>query len=327
MKSTLPFVLVLLLSASLAKPVAAQTPPVIHNTWTSGAAMPTGMLAPQVAVLENEIYVVGGFSSGAASADTQIYNPVTNVWSTGAPLPAAISNGGAAVVKNILYVIGGSPDSGPFSTNAVWAYSPKTKTWTAKADMPTPRYDLGVVVVNKIIYAIGGIGGLNNGNNRLNNVESYNPATNTWTEENPLLIDKEAVSVGVIGTTLTGFTIVVADGYVNSDNDSGDNEGYDAVTNTWTSLTSDPEPRSFACAGAIGTRLYAAGGWVGNGDGPALTTVESFLLSKQSWKSLASIPQGTLGAGSAVYKGKLYCFGGSASFSVGSINNVQIYQP
>jgi hypothetical protein len=121
-------------------------------------------------------------------------------------------------------------------------------------------------------------------------VESYNPATDSWTEESPLLIAKEGASVGLMGTALTGFTIVAADGYTN-DFDSGDNEGYDAATNTWTSRTPDPEPRSFACAGAIGTRLYAAGGWDGNGDGPALTTVESFQLSKQSWKSLASEPQ------------------------------------
>ena len=325
MKSTFLFVLALLLSASLAKPVAAQSPTVTHNTWTSGASMPTALLAPQVGVLGNEIYVVGGYSGGSASADTQIYDPVTNVWSSGVPLPAATSNGGAAVVKNVLYVIGGSPDSGPYySTNAVWAYSPKTKTWTAKAPMPTPRSDLGVAVENNIIYAIGGIGGVDNGNSVLNNVESYNPATDTWTEENPLLIDKEGVSVGLMGTTLTGFTIVAADGYTNN-GDSGDNEGYDAATNTWTSLTSDPEPRSFACAAKIGAQLYAAGGW--DGHASALTTVESFKLSKQSWKSLASIPQPTIAAGSAVYKGQLYCFGGWASWYGSILNNVQIYQP
>ena len=326
MKSTFLLVLALLLSASLAKPVAAQSPTVTHNTWTSGASMPKALLAPQVGVLGNEIYVVGGYSGGPAYTDTQIYNPVTNVWSTGVPLPAGTSNGSAAVVKNILYVIGGSPDSGPnYSTNAVWAYSPKTKTWTAKAAMPTPRYNLGVVVENNIIYAIGGIGGLNNGNSVLNTVESYNPATDTWTEESPLLIDKEAASVGLVGTALTGFTIVAADGYLQSDEDSGDNEGYDAATNTWTSLTSDPEPRSFACAARIGTQLYAAGGW--DGRGPALSTVESFKLSTQSWKSLASIPQGTIAAGSAVYKGRLYCFGGWASWGGSSLNSVQIYEP
>jgi N-acetylneuraminic acid mutarotase len=323
MKSTFLFVLALLVSASLAKPVAAQSPTVTHNTWMSGASMPTALLAPQVAVLGKEIYVVGGYGGGGTYADTQIYDPVTNVWSTGVPLPAATSNGGAAVVKNILYVIGGSPASGPYSTNAVWAYSPKTKTWTAKAPMPTSRYDLGVVVEKNIIYAIGGIGGNNDGNSVLDNVESYNPATDTWTEENPLLIDKEAASVGLIGTTLTGFTIVAADGYDSAD--LGDNEGYDAATNTWTSLTSDPEPRSFACAASIGTQLFAAGGW--DGRESALTTVESFKLSKQSWKSLASIPQGTIAAGSAVYKGQLYCFGGWASWGGSSLNNVQIYQP
>jgi len=105
-----------------------ETPAVTHNTWTSGAAMPTAVVAPQVALLGTEIYVVGGYGVDGTLADTQIYSPATNTWSTGVPLPTATYEGAAAVVKNILYVIGGSPASGPYSTNAVWAYSPKTKT-------------------------------------------------------------------------------------------------------------------------------------------------------------------------------------------------------
>jgi energy-converting hydrogenase Eha subunit A len=318
-RSALALVAVCELLVSI-RPAHAQTeaPAVVHNTWTSGAAMPTALLASPVGVLKGQIYVVGGYAGGTTYATTQIYNPATNTWTTGVSLPTPTSNGGAAVVENILYVIGGSPATGPYSTNAVWAYSPKTKTWTEKAAMPTPRYNLGVVVEKNIIYAIGGIGGVNNGNSVLNVVESYNPATDTWTEENPLLIDKEASSVGLIKTT-----IVAAGGYNNGDTE--DNEGYDATTNAWSSLTSDPEAHSFACAGSIGTQLFATGGW--NGASSALSTTESFKLSKNTWKSLAPIPQATIAAGSAVLKGKLYCFGGWASWGGATLNNVQIYQP
>jgi Kelch motif len=42
---------------------------------------------------------------------------------------------------------------------------------------------------------------------------------------------------------------------------------------------------------------------------------------------LSPMPQGSTFGGSAVYKGRLYCFGGWASFSGSPLNNVLIYQP
>ena len=47
-----------------------------------------------------------------------------------------------------------------------------------------------------------------------------------------------------------------------------------------------------------------------------------------TWKTLASMPQATAYGGSAVYKGQLYCFGGTnAGYGQGVVNYVQIYQP
>ncbi|MGA9355474.1 MAG: kelch repeat-containing protein, partial [Terriglobales bacterium] len=191
--------------ASLVKAQSVeQSPEVTHNTWTSGAAMPTGIVEPAgTGVLKGEIYLVGGQnSSGTVIADTQIYNPATNTWTTGVSLPTATADGAAAVVKNILYVIGGDTSGG--ATNAVWAYNPKTKTWSGKAAMPTVRDSIGAVVEKNIIYVIGGeVNG-----SRFANVESYDPATDTWTEEAPLAVAKSEPSVGLIGTT-----IVAADGF------------------------------------------------------------------------------------------------------------------
>ncbi len=310
--------LLFLASASL---VNAQSPDVTHNTWTSGTAMPTPVWLPAaVGVLSGEIYVVGGEnSSNALVANTQIYNPITNTWSPGVPLPNPLFDAAGAVVKNVLYVISGSSD-GTTCTNAVWAYSLKTKTWSSKAPIPTPRCSLGAVVEKNIIYVIGGNG--NDGDSRLNTVESYNPATNTWTEESPLLVGKSEPSVSLVGTT-----IVATDGYTSS-GDTGDNEGYDATTNSWTSLKGDPTARNAACGAGIGGYMYVAGGYDGGGPGtPAYSLTESFKVSKNTWKTLAPMPQAAMFAGSAVYKGQLYCIGGTSSFYGAVLGNVQIYQP
>lgn len=320
---TISLLVILLLLAGAALVAVAQTPAVAHNTWTTGAPMPAAGDGMFVGVLKGEIYVVAGVMPNGITytTDTNIYNPVTNSWSTGVPLPTPTCCGTAVVVKNVLYVIGGA--AGNVATNALWAYSPKTKTWTSKSPMPTARTSTGAAVENGIIYVIGGNG--NDGVYRLNTVESYNPATDTWTEEAPLLVGKSEPSVGTVGNKVVGFTIVAADGYT-ATGDTGDNEGYDASANAWTSLTPDPTPKNQTCTGVIGGKLYVAGG--SNGYWPASSWTESFSLklSKNAWKTLASMPQATLAPGSAVYKGQLYCFGG---FYTGGdyLNNVQIYQP
>jgi uncharacterized repeat protein (TIGR03803 family) len=287
----------------------------VHDSWASGAAMPTAVDASATGVLASKIYVVGGETT-APTADVQIYNPATNGWSAGTSLPTATSGPSAAVVNNVLYVFGGKTGTG--FTNAVWAYNPTTKTWSGKAAMPTARNGAAAVVEKGIIYVAGGY----NGTDFLATVESYNPATNTWKEEAPMLGSKDYPAAGLIGTT-----IVVADGSNASGSVTGDSEGYNATANTWSGLTADPTAREGSCSGAIGTLFYDAGGYVNNG-GAATTVNESFSVSAHKWTTtLAPMPQGTMFPGSAVYKGLLYCFGGESTWLGASINNVQIYQP
>jgi hypothetical protein len=74
--------------------------------------------------------------------------------------------------------------------------------------------------------------------------------------------------------------------------------------------------------------MYVAGGYPGGGPGtPAYSLNESFNVKKNAWKTLAPIPQAAMFAASAVYKGKLYCFGGTSTYQGTVLNNVQIYQP
>ena len=315
--------LVLCAAALLDLHAVAQT----HNFWTSGASLPTAVWYPAVGVINGQIYVVGGFdASKTAIADTQIYNPVNNTWSTGVSLPTATEQAVGAVVKNVLYVFGGSTNQCSTVTNAVWAFNPMTKTWSSKSAMPTARCDMGVAVENNIIYVVGGWSP-NGGGTRLNTVESYNPATDTWKEEAPLLNGKSEPSVGLLGNKTIGFTIVAADGFTSSGN-TGDNEGYNASTNVWSSFKADPNPRNGACGAGRGTKMFVAGGDTGGGPGtPALSVTEKFTVSTNTWKTLASMPQATMFPGSAAYKGRLYCFGGTSSYLGTVLNNVQIYQP
>jgi N-acetylneuraminic acid mutarotase len=270
--------------------------------------------------IKNQIHVVGGITNSQIVTDHQIYDPVANTWSTGPALPIQTFGAAVAVVGNVLYVFGGSVNN-QNETDAVWAYNAQTNAWTSKKAMPTARVVATAAVDKNIIYVIGGYN-YTFPHGVLNIVESYDTKTDTWTEEAPLLVEKSESSVGLFGST------VVAAGGLTASGETGDNEGYSVSANSWTTLTADSAPRNASCGGSIGAKLIVATG--SNSSGNAVGNNESFSLSKNKWTTLASIPNGVVDSGSAIYKGKLYCIGGGSvvgQFQGTVFNYVQIYQP
>ena len=289
----------------------------VHNSWSSGAAIPVPVAAAATGLISGKIYVVSGFATylGAPVNNNQIYSPSTGKWTTGAAIPTPVWSAASAVVSGTLYVIGGYEGTSQTPSNLVQAYNPTTNTWTTKSAMPTARGSLAAALDGTAIYVIGG----NGATLRLNTVEKYVPSTDTWTEEAPLLVGKSETSAGLVGTT-----IVAADGFTTA-NDTGDNEGYTVSTNTWSSLTADPTPRNASCYGSLSSQLYIAGGL--NTINSSTTTNESYSVSTKKWTTQAAMPTAALWQGSVVDDGVLYCLGGQASFTGAVIGNVQIYQP
>jgi uncharacterized repeat protein (TIGR03803 family) len=289
----------------------------VHNSWGSGAVLPTALQGSATGVIGGKVYVVGGATNSAVVAINQIYNPATNKWTTGASMPTARFAAAGAVVNGILYVIGGNPN-GSSQLSVVEAYDPKTNKWSTKSPMPTARDSIAAVIEDGIIYVIGGY---NNSSHRLATVESYNPVTDTWAELAPLAVAKSSPAAGLLGST-----IVAAGGLTNAGSVTGDNEGYNAVSNSWSNLTADPTPRQAGCAASVSGRLIFAAGT----NGTPLNTVESFSAASNKWTTLDSIPQAVVGPGGAEVNGLLYCVGGSNNgglFQGTVYNNLQIYQP
>ena len=291
----------------------------VHNSWSSGSAMPVAVAAPATGVINSNIYVVSGLpaTGSAPVSNNQVYNSSTNVWTTATAIPTPVFAPASAVVNGNLYVIGGFEGSTGTPTNLVQVYYASGNTWSTKSAMPTPRGSATAVVSGNAIYVIGG----NGSTLQLNTVEKYVPSTDTWTEEATLLNGKSDLSAALLGTP-----IMAADGYTAS-GDTGDNESYNISGNSWSSLTADPNPRNASCFGVSSGLLYVAGG-LNNATPQATTAVnESFSASSNKWTTLATMPTAAMWQGSAATNGLLYCFGGEATNQGTAINNVQIYQP
>jgi N-acetylneuraminic acid mutarotase len=124
------------------------------NTWTSRASMPTARRSIAVGVVNNILYVIGGFGASGVLSTVEAYDPVTNTWTTKAPMPTARAGMALGVVNNVLYVVGGNTAGGV--VNTVEAYDPATNTWRAMPPMPTPRDELAAAVVGNVVYAMAG---------------------------------------------------------------------------------------------------------------------------------------------------------------------------
>lgn len=153
----------------------------LTNTWTYKANMPTGRYGAFSAVLNDEIYVIGGnnFSISGPLSIMEVYNPSTNTWSTKTPPLIPVHNAAAEVVDGKLYVIGGQ-NVNDVSINTVQIYDPSTNSWTIGNPIPVGRISPGIAVVNGSIFVYGGHQRTTSGATYSNDVHEYVPSINQW---------------------------------------------------------------------------------------------------------------------------------------------------
>lgn len=192
----------------------------------------------------------------AASQSRQSSGDASNTWSIGAPAPVGQFTGAATALGTKIYLLGGENHMTVLKENDV--YDTVANTWTKLARLPTPRAALAAAAVNGLVYAIGGE--LFDGT-PLATVEAYDPASDTWSTKAPL-----PVAVDSMHATVDNGLIYVVGGL---DNNMGHPSNlvqvYDPNANTWAAVKPLNIAKAFSYVGTVGTKIVAAGGFIGNG--------------------------------------------------------------
>ncbi|WP_158069982.1 CBM96 family carbohydrate-binding protein [Cnuella takakiae] len=186
---------------------------VASNTYTQLPSLPFNLAAGQMEYVDGKLHYIGG--TNAARTEDLGSHYVLNLanqeteWKELAPLPNPRHHGGSAVVNGLIYYIGGQHehDAQLVAQKDVHRYNPNTDTWEKMADLPVPAGATGrghitssVVVVNNKIIVLGGETVHNSG--VTNMVSMYDPATNTWTNLNPMPAARFSGVAGFIGRSL-----------------------------------------------------------------------------------------------------------------------------
>ena len=188
-----------------------------------------------------------------------------------------------------------------------------TGSWAAKEDLPAGTSDFVAVTVGDKIYLIGG--------------QDVNGASMTVVREYDPVIDdynstKAALSVGRMryGAAAVGTKIYVIGGLAVDDPFGDVNASniqtphttfiYDTATDTWTDGPELIAGRSDLCAFAVGTKVYAVGGYT-----DFLSTLDSVEVldtsaSSPAWAAAPSLPEARGDVTCAAAGGKGYAIGG-----------------
>lgn len=133
--------------------------------WESAAPSSVSRNSAASAVLNNNIYVVGGRQSGKAAKNLsfcEFYSIDEDKWVSFCPLPVALAGLAAVALNGRIFVSGGEAfgAKGDWRTGKafrhVWSYDANKDSWAQELDMPEPRHGHGAVAIENSMFIMGG---------------------------------------------------------------------------------------------------------------------------------------------------------------------------
>lgn len=298
--------------------------------WEVISELPTRRMDFSTAVVNGEIYLIGGTLLGSRKGPfgmslVEIYNPENNIWRKGADVPTARAASTTAVIDGRIYVMGGYAGIDNRGENfkvlkTVEVYDPQTDTWERKQDMSLPRALFGAGVVAGKIYAIGGFvhpRGKKPGDPwGIDLVEVYDPATDTWAKRANMLTKRAALGVEIVNDQVYA---IGGRGWQQVGNRGGTFvtviEEYDPKTNRWRKVKNMPDARLSFSTVVVGSKIYLIGGFVWQDRRTKdVLTVDVYNPETDQWGNIPSIPKSFKPFGTEAVNGTIYVFGNTGKF-------------
>ena len=152
----------------------------IGDPWPPGAATTT--LPGGFTVANNTLFILGGFDIPGGNAITDIwqFDPSTNAWAQmGATLPVPLGYIPTTTIAGLIYTGGGSDITGGVLTDTTnsFVYDPGADSISTIAAIPRATGETRALNFNGLMYVMGGG---RTAPNPGNEVDIYDPGTDTW---------------------------------------------------------------------------------------------------------------------------------------------------
>lgn len=189
---------------------------VAADRWDAIAPLPRPRGAGAAVALNGKIHLIGGASEPASERASvgwhEVYDPQADRWETRKALPGARDHVGCVAFRGVIHVIGGRFNTFEYNTGLHHVYLPDRDTWEMRAALPTVRSGHGLVIYRDRLFAMGGEAGVVRDGNLtqqrvFGQMESYDPASDSWQSHAPMPTPRHAV-----GATAIGDRVFVAGG-------------------------------------------------------------------------------------------------------------------
>lgn len=291
----------LLLAALVVAP--AHLAEVRAQSWTDGPPMGRPRANAAVAVLNGELYVIGGQNTtGQPLGVVERYDPVTEAWETVESLREERHSAVASVLQGRIVLMGGTDDSGE-ATDDVEVYVPSEDDWESFDSMGEERNGVASAVLGGLVFALGGTsesGGF------LTTCEVYDPVEEDWEPYAYWTLDPGRA---LFGAATVDDAVYMAGGF----SQFGPLDRFERYTLSGGSTALAPlaAPRGnlalVSTDGAFGSDLFAIGG--GNGSA-VFSTVERYDIGRNAWEPVEPLQTAREGAVAAYLDGAIYVVGG-----------------
>jgi N-acetylneuraminic acid mutarotase len=232
------------------------------DSWQRLADLPTLYQMPNVAAVEDRVFVLGGLELNA----TLEYDFDNDEWLERAPLPVPVDEGpGAAAVAvqgDRIFVAGGvlkGLSSNLLNTgirqDGFYAYDVSSDLWLTLPSLPVAVGYSMAAVIDDELWVMGG----SDTHERTDRVTAYDIASETWSDKPALPVSLSSAASGVLqGRIYVTGGIASSSGVI-----SNLTFAFDAARQSWQQAAPMPTPRFAMAAAVVDDKLYVPTGIFG----------------------------------------------------------------
>lgn len=287
--------------------------------WARMPDMPEGKWEPSTAVIDDKLYVAGGyigeFKSLKSSRSVHVFDPKDGSWTRLQDLPSAISHVNLVIDDRVVWFAGGFKDGYPDHIIAeVWSYDLDLDRFVAAPLLPEKRGGGGLGLLGRELHYVGGLKpdrDTDAEDHWVLNMDEWANGSAKWKNAAPMPAPRNQFSC----VTIDGELYAIG-GQFHHDSEQLDQPRVD-IYNPKRDSWRDGPPLPYGHSHAEGAtfvydnRIYMVGGHITpEGGKKALDPDILRLAPGGSWELAGKLPAPLSSPAAAIIEGKLYVAGG-----------------